>query len=277
MWVWNKLSSMKWMDAWEERFYGNENVVMNELKGGKSMRIEVYCETEKEAEEIQKEFGGSVRELKMKNWAAQKGPVRPPISIRDRLVITQEKEAKKLAAFRKKHPKREVISIPPEMAFGTGDHPTTATCLRYLVDEARSREPGWSFLDLGAGSGVLSVAAKKLGAGQTLAIDYDAKAVKVTGYNARRNRVEGIEAVEADVTKWKNRKRYDLIAANLFSDVLLATIPRMKSWLRKEGVIFLSGILAEQWPTVRNCAEQEGFEVVRFLKKGKWVTARLEC
>ena len=266
---------MRWMDAWEERFFGNQNAVISELKGGKSLRVEVYTETKEGAEEIAAQFGGSVRELKSRNWADQKGAIGPPLTIRDAFLITQENDSKKLAELRARAGKKEVITIPAEMAFGTGDHPTTSTVLRFLVDDTRGRENGWSFLDLGTGSGVLAIAARKLGAGKIVALDYDPKAVEVAGENMLRNKVNEVEIGEADVTTWKNRKRYEVIAANLFSDVLLQTLPRMGAWLTKDGVVFLSGILAPQWDEVREQALKSGFEVEKHLKKEKWVTAKL--
>lgn len=275
MWVWSKLSAMRWMDAWEERFFGNQNAVITELKGGKSLRVEVYTEEKAEAEAIAAQFGGSVRELKSRNWAEHKGAISPPLTIRGAFLITQESDPKKLAKLRVGAGKKEVITIPAEMAFGTGDHPTTSTVLRFLVDETRGREKGWNFLDLGTGSGILAIAAYKLGAKEIVALDYDPKAVEVASENMKRNDVDGVEIGEADVTTWKNRKRYEAIAANLFSDVLLQTLPRMSAWLAQNGVVFLSGILAPQWDAVREKAEACGFVVEKHLKKGKWVTAKL--
>ncbi|MGE9267165.1 MAG: 50S ribosomal protein L11 methyltransferase [Verrucomicrobiales bacterium] len=281
MWVWSKLSARKWLDAWEERFYGNANAVITELKGGKSLRVEVYCETEAEAEEVARQFGGRVRELKREDWAEQKVPVGPPLKIRDAFLITQEGDDGKLAELRAAHPKRQVISIPAEMAFGTGDHATTSTVLRMLVDDGRKREAGWRFLDLGTGSGVLAVAARHLGAGGMVALDYDPMAVTVARRNLERNGVRAekgreVEVGEADVTSWAGDGRFAVVAANLFSDVLIATLPRLRPWLEEGAVVFLSGILATQWELVRAAAEKEGFAVVKKIQKGKWVSARLE-
>jgi len=76
------------MDAWEERFYGNANAVISEIKGGKSVRVEVYCETEEDAEAIKAQWGGSVRELKQQNWVAMSVVEKPPLKIRDALLVT---------------------------------------------------------------------------------------------------------------------------------------------------------------------------------------------
>ncbi|MFT6182411.1 MAG: ribosomal protein L11 methyltransferase [Akkermansiaceae bacterium] len=271
MWVWSKLSAVKWEDAWEERFYGDTQSVITEIKGGKSIRVEVYNETEKEALAIQELFGGSVRELKSRNWVAMSAPKTEPLMIRDRLVISQVEVDRGL------YPDRKVIVVPPEMAFGTGDHPTTATCLRLLVDHAAELDEGWSFLDLGTGSGVLAMAGKLLGAGEVQAFDYDGKAVEVATLNIDRNKVADIHVFEEDVFKWKNRKRFQVVAANLFSTVLIEALPLIAKWIKKEGRLILSGILAEQWTEVLETAEKCGFKPLGHKKIGKWVTASFDA
>lgn len=274
MWVWSKLSGAKWADAWEERFHGNPNSVISEIKGGKSVRVEVYCETEKEAAEIAEQFGGSVRELKSKNWAALGAVKTDPIIIRDQLVISPLEDRAKV---QQEFPGRHVITIPAEMAFGTGDHPTTSTCLRLLVDHATELKEGWGFLDLGTGSGVLAIAAKMLGAGEVRAFDFDAKAVEISQLNAKRNEIAEIDFFEADVFEWKNRERYQVVAANLFSTVLISALPLMTKWVKPQGRLILSGILFEQWPDVQATAQKCGFELLDFKKKGKWTTAHFDA
>ncbi len=277
MWVWSKLSAVKWTDAWEERFYGNPNSVISEIKGGKSIRVEVYCETEEEGERIKKQFGGSVRELKSKNWVAMSAPKAEAILIRDRLVISQLEDEGELEKLKAKHVGRDVIVIPAEMAFGTGDHPTTATCLRRLVDCSREqKEEGWSFLDLGTGSGVLAIAARLLGAGEVQAFDFDAKAVEVAALNVERNGVSDIAIFEEDVFKWENEQKFKVVAANLFAAVLIEALPLMRKWIQEDGRLILSGILNEQWPEVAMTAKECGFVLLSDTKKGKWVTATFD-
>jgi len=284
MWVWSKLSAVKWADAWEERFYGHEGCVISEIKGGKSVRVTVYCESKTEAEGIQKEFGGSIRELKNENWVAQgieKAKVKKPIMIRDAVVVTLEGEVSAVKKLKAEYEGRHVISIPPEMAFGTGDHPTTATCLRFLVDVSRSLEgKKWDLLDLGTGSGVLAIAGKLMGAGEVRAIDYDEKAVEVTDRNVKRNVAKKdaheVQAELGDVFTMTSRKSYEVVVANLFSDILIEAFPRMAKWLKKGGRLIVSGILYEQWEQVKKAGESEGLELQRFVKKGKWVAAEFD-
>ncbi len=275
MYLWSKLSGAQWIDAWEERFAGNANFVLEYIKGGKSVRLQVYCGTKKEADAIFGQFGGSVRKVKDAEW--KKAPEPPkPLKVRDAFLVTAETNAKKLAALRKEHGKRELIVIPPEMAFGTGDHATTSTCLRFLVDISREREAGkWTVADLGTGSGLLAIAAAKLGAKEVWGCDFDPFAVAVAKRNTERNQTPDITIKEQDVLKWKPRKNgYNVVAANLFSTVLIEAWPVIAKSLAKGGDLVVSGILATQAWEVFEAAAKEGLGFSKIVKKGKWVSAR---
>jgi ribosomal protein L11 methyltransferase len=278
IWVWLKLSSVKWMDAWEERFYGNESAVITLLKGGSRLRIEVYNETEKEARELADYWGGSVRKLVNEDWVAKSAVVKPPLKIRDRVVVTMEGDGEGLTKLREDFRDRVVISVPPEMAFGTGDHPTTANCLRLLVEEAKTRKEPWDFLDLGTGSGLLAIAARHLGAGEVVAMDYDEAAIAVARRNCERNGLpladEKLRVETGDIFAWEAGRRFEVVVANLFSDVLIAAMPRIGSWILPGGTLIVSGILNEQWPAVKAAGETEGVTFGEPLVRGKWTTCR---
>lgn len=278
MYHWSKLSSAKWMDAWEERFYGNDRSVISEIKGGKSMRVEVYCETKKEAERIQKQFGGTVRELKNQNWVALSAVEKPPLKIRDAILVTGSREQTTADALRKENPTKKVIQIPAEMAFGTGDHATTSTCLRFIVDISREYEgrglKSWEMLDLGCGTALLAIAARMLGAQTCEAHDFDPQAVRVSEQNVILNRVDKIKVLEQDVLKWKPKKKWDLVVANMFSTILQKAFPTIVKTMKKGGDLVVSGILAEQWEATKQSGEAAGLVFGDVVKKGKWVTAR---
>jgi ribosomal protein L11 methyltransferase len=275
MFVWSKLSAAKWMDAWEERFSGSPNLVIEMVKGGKSIRVQLFCATQKEADAIVSQFGGSVRKMANAEWNKPVAPPRP-LKVRDVFIITAENRPKELAALRQANPRREIIIIPPEMAFGTGDHATTSTCLRLLVDVARSRKnTDWSLADLGTGTGVLAIAARKLGSGETFACDYDPFAVAVGIRNLKRNGTPEILMQEQDVLKWKPRKKgYDVVLANLFSTILIEAWPVIAKSLAPKGDIIVSGILATQAWNVFTAAAACGLGFTKVIKKGKWVTAQ---
>lgn len=267
------------MDAWEERFYGNQNAVISLLKGGARLRVEVYNETEKEAEELKEYWGGSVRKIVSEDWVAKSAVVKPPLKIRDEIVVTMEGDGAALEKLREEYHDRLVISVPPEMAFGTGDHPTTANCLRLLVDEARVRKGNdWNFLDLGTGSGLLAIAARHLGAQKIEAVDYDEAAIAVALRNYERNGLSLTDQnafVEVgDVFEWQPKGKAEVLIANLFSDVLIAAMPRINNWLADDGTVILSGILNEQWPAVKEAAEKEGLSFGEPIERGKWTTAQ---
>ncbi len=274
MFVWSKLSAAQWMDAWEERFAGNPNLVIEMVKGGKSIRLRVFCETRADADAIVAQFGGSVREMANAEWNKPVTPPRP-LKVRDVFLLTAESRKKELAALRKSNPLREIIVIPPEMAFGTGDHATTSTCLRLLVDVARSRKgKAWSMADLGAGTGVLAIAASKLGASDIFAFDFDPFAVAVGIRNLERNSTTEVVMEELDVLKWKPRKKgYDVVMANIFSTVLIQAWPVIAKSLAPGGDLIVSGILATQAWDVFKAAAGSGLGFTKVIQKGKWVTA----
>ena len=275
MWVWSKLAALKWEDAWEERFYGNGNAVLTRLKGGRSVRVDVYCEEEGEALEIAAQFGGSVKEVADRNWAALSAVPGPPIKIRESLLLTAEVTPPGLRELLRLNEGRVVVSIPPEMAFGTGDHPTTAACLRFLADEARARKRGrWRMLDLGCGSGVLAIAANLLGAEECEALDFDRKAVEIARHNVERNGAHEVRVEEADLREWRVERQYEVVVANLFADVLQASFGKIRRTLGPGSAFILSGVLREQWPETEEAARTAGlaFEIVK--KKGKWVSAK---
>ncbi len=274
MFEWSKLSGVKWMDAWEDRFHGNPNFVIEVLKGGKSARVRVFCATEKEAKGIVEQFGGSVRRVQHAEWTNPVNTVQPLLKIRDVFGVTAEADPKKLKKLREQNPGRDILSIPAEMAFGTGDHATTSTCLRLLVDIGRDRKPGWSIADLGTGTGLLVIAAKKVGAGEAYACDFDPFSVKATADNLERNGVTDVTLEEKDVLKWKPRKKYNVVVANLFSTILIQAFPVMAKLLKPGGEIVISGILASQAWDVFTAAAEHGFGFPTVIRKGKWVTAR---
>jgi len=275
MYVWSKLSSIKWNDAWEERFYGNTNAMIEEIKGGKNIRITVYCEMESAALEIKEQFGGSVREFKSGKWEEPQDLTKKPLLIRDQLVLSQTVEQAELEALKEQYADRIVLNVPAEMAFGTGDHPTTSNCLRFLADYAKERkQQPWTMVDAGTGTGVIAMAASKLGAHGVEAFDFDPKAVEVTQKNLDLNEASEVKAYELDVFDWSPSEPFDFVAANLFSTILQKAFPILKSALKPDGTIVISGILHTQWEETNAAAQQAGRTFSLVKKKGKWVTAR---
>jgi ribosomal protein L11 methyltransferase len=279
MFVWSKLSSEKWADAWEERFSGDPRAVITKLAGKPTVRVEVYCEKRREAQAVQSQFGGIVRELKSRNWAALSMEAPPHVKVRDRLVVVAEKGRGALSDLQSQYPGRHIISIPPDMAFGTGHHATTATVLRLLVDFAEARTANgtkapWTMLDLGTGSGLLAIAAEKLGASRVWGCDYDEQAVRVARVNLKRNGTKRVTIEVADVLKWNAREKWDCVAANLFHDMLELAFPTLARSLKRDGTLFISGILRTQADGCLAAGRKAGLEFDQVVTRGKWVTAR---
>lgn len=276
MFVWSKLSSEKWSDAWEERFAGNPalSLVITTVPGRTTIRVETYAEKRSTVTAIQKMFGGSVREIKNRNWAALSSEPLPPIQVRGRLVVCSARTAADLKKAHTQHPGKQIIAIPADMAFGTGHHATTATVLRMLVDAATPLQGrAWKMADLGCGSGILAIAAAKLGATKVWGCDFDPKAVEVSQENATRNGTPGIKFTETDILKWKAREQFDIVIANIFYDILEAGFPQICRAVRPGGTLMVSGILKSQAAPCLEVATQLGVHWDRIVTRGKWVSA----
>lgn len=274
------MSPAKWEDAWSERIAGNPNASITIIKGGKTIRITVYCDKEEDALTLKEYFGGTVRTIKTQDWvAAQNREERPPLKIRDSLIITEQSSPEKLSALRQQFPARHILSVPAEMAFGTGDHATTSTCLRFICDFAKShKKTAWNITDIGCGTAVLAIAALKLGATHATAFDFDTLAVEVARHNMERNTVSKnqLDLFIGDVFEWtpSPEQKGDIVVANLFSTILQKAFPRIIAGMNKNAVLIISGILATQWEETKNEAERHGLRFDNVIKRGKWITAK---
>lgn len=273
LYVWSKLSALRWEDAWQERFYGMPRVspVFTTLPGGKTVRVEVYCERQADAKAIQKEFGGSIRTLKPQNWAAPAAERLRPVKVRDRLVIVHDEAA--LAEAQEAWPDRAILHVPGEMAFGTGDHATTSTCLRLIVDFASEAPGPWSMLDMGCGTGILALAAAKLGAKPVSGFDYDPAAVRISKKNATLNGIRGVPFTCADISQWVPEREHDLVVANIFYDVLTVSFQKIAAAAKPGGTVIISGILHTQAEGCLKAGRKAGLKFEAPLRRGKWVTA----
>ena len=269
--IWRKLSATKWEDAWQERLgWLGQRLIMVSLAGRKTTRIEAWQVTKKEADELIEEFGGQVRPMKPMTVKDLEPKPRPPLRIRGKLlVVSSEKER---ATARKKEPETPCLFIQASMAFGTGEHATTATCLRILSDIAPTLPAGWDALDLGTGTGILAFAARIFGAKKVEAADFDATAVRVAKENAVVNSITGVVFKKSDVLQWTPKRTWPLVTANLFSPILIAAAPQITAAVAKGGALILSGILRIQAEEVVAAFEAQGMKFETIAKKGKWVT-----
>jgi len=149
------------------------------------------------------------------------------------------------------------------MAFGSGTHPTTMMCLQALDEQDME---GKTVFDLGCGTGILSIAAAKLGAGRVIAVDNDYLAVKVTKENCRLNLVGSVVEVyrgNLPAFLWENKElpEGDILLANLSSELIIKIVPDILRLCKNEGIIILSGIIRERLAEVKERVLEEGLNV----------------
>ncbi len=169
-----------------------------------------------------------------------------------------------------------VITLDPGMAFGTGLHATTRLCLQALEAHPPS---GQRILDVGCGSGILSIAAVLLGAASATAIDNDPVAVTASRENAERNAVADrmqvawgtLPSGTAGKTPLHNETDYDLVVANILAEVIIGMAGGLSRSARMGGTLVLSGILAEKADLVRQAMTAEGVDIHTTLAEGEWV------
>ncbi len=278
---WSKFVPEDRLEEWEHRLLaaGIPFAVEKQVKRSRWC-LSVYTSTFDEADVLRVRFGGSVAPVSPDSWLPGKPVVEEaPLRIRDSLIITSSEDPAVIARLESEHPTRIVLSFPRQLAFGTGSHPTTAGCLRYLVDIARrfSGRP-WTMLDLGCGSGILAIAAAKLGARAVVAIDNDGMALEYARENGLRHGVgDRVDFREGDVVELLREKApvYDLIAANLFSDLLVEVLPHFPARLASQGETILSGFLATQAEIVSGSAQAAGLPLTELSRRGKWMAARI--
>jgi ribosomal protein L11 methyltransferase len=165
-----------------------------------------------------------------------------------------------------------VLMLDPGMAFGTGQHETTRMCLEALENVVR---PGMRVLDVGCGSGILSLAAAKLGASRVVAVDIDPNCVRITDENARRNAVTGV--VEAHVRNpadaWPARieqSGFDVVVANIIARVIIEIADQLVAALATDARLVVSGIIAEREADVVAALSSRGLHVASIRTMGEW-------
>ena len=171
----------------------------------------------------------------------------------------------------RRSPDDVVLALDPGMAFGTGLHPTTRLCLARVESLAdRGLLDGARVLDVGCGSGILAIAAVKLGAAHALGLDTDPIAVEATSANAARNRLaRRIDARQGSLPSRDGP--FDVVLANLIASVLIDLSPLLSEELRPGGVLLASGIFIDREADVRESFSRVGLEVAARSEEGEWV------
>jgi ribosomal protein L11 methyltransferase len=188
------------------------------------------------------ELKASIKRLPRENWAESWKRHFKPIEVGKQLLIQPSWSRRQTRLG------QQAVILDPGLSFGTGHHPTTLFCLRQLV-RLRRQSAKQSFLDVGCGSGILAIAAAKLGY-RAVAFDNDPEAIRSSRSNIRRNKVI-VTLKLADVATFSNSSRhYDLICANLIGDLLLRESRKISQMLNAGGSLVVAGILRREFPEI---------------------------
>lgn len=210
----------------------------------------------------------ALRWVQEEDWANAWKAYFKPFRVGRRLVVIPSWETYNLM------PDDLPIHLDPGMAFGTGTHATTALCLAWLQDLVR---PGARVIDAGTGSGILSVAAAKLGAGAVLAFDPDPVAVRVAAENLERNGAAAQVRVFAgliqapEVADWCSGGAPDLVVANIIASIIEAISPDVERMLPEGGLFLASGIIREKQEGVLAAMSRAGLSPREIREEGGWV------
>jgi len=222
---------------------GKDKIVLKGYLKGKLKAASLLDKVNKYAESLRKldkndiEAEVGLTEIKEEDWSKDWRKSFKPIQVSRKIII-------KPVWIKKSFPQRLVIEIEPKMAFGTGEHSTTRLCLRTLE---KYQKTGDRVLDLGTGSGILAIAAAKLGASYVLALDIDPDAISNARKNIKKNKVQKIVDLNFGTLSSKiSNNSFDLIVANLTRTQIVKFFEGMNRVIKKGGIFILSGIQTEE-------------------------------
>ncbi|EOY7164053.1 50S ribosomal protein L11 methyltransferase [Clostridioides difficile] len=160
-----------------------------------------------------------------------------------------------------------IIELDPGMAFGTGTHETTSMCIRELEKYVNKDS---KVFDIGCGSGILAIAAAKLGAKEVVAVDLDEVAVKVAKENVLENKVEkSVSVMHGNLTDVIKDKA-DVIVANIIADIIKILAKDVQNFMKEDAIFISSGIILDKVEEVKESLIENGFEIVEVQKLGEW-------
>ena len=208
-------------------------------------------------------FRTSYRELDDEDWAESWKAFFWPQKVSRKFVV------KPTWRDYKPDPDDIVLELDPGMAFGTGTHPTTALCIQMIETHLNK---GGSFLDIGTGSGILMIAAAKLGAVRLHGIDRDEIAVTVAQENLKINRIpSGQYSLRQGNLSEAVKQKFDFVVANILTQVIMALLPDIPRILADRGIFVCSGIIAADKNLVIEKLQEIGLEVFEVKQKEEWI------
>ena len=212
-----------------------------------------------------------LKNIREEDWANNWKQFFKPLCVGEKLLIKPSWETVDA------NEKRKILEIDPAASFGTGQHNTTQLCLE-LLEESISQ--GDRLLDLGCGSGILSIAAILLGADSAAAVDIDGNAVKIAAENAGKNNIppEKYKALAGNVIDDEQLiaqlgTGYDVVCANIVADVLLAMSDIFAGFIKDGGKLVISGIIEPRKDEVLEAVKSNGFRLTQVRQKDDWVAA----
>jgi ribosomal protein L11 methyltransferase len=264
-WCWRRWIAPGRQDDWIARLQsaGCATWTLTEQPNRKRHLLAVYDTKRGPVVALHRLFGGQVGSIRQSRWLSTTPA--PPTRIGKTLEILHHQP--------RRAPAKNQLVIPHGLAFGSGEHATTFLLLRALASHAACGR----VLDLGTGSGVLALAARRFGATTIVATDFDPAAVRTSRENEMLNfPTPIIRWRREDVTKLSGKTRYGLVLANLFSGILVEAAPRISARVAPGGQLWLSGILRLQQAEVIAAYRAQGMQLIRATRRGKWVMLRFQ-
>ncbi|TQR10609.1 50S ribosomal protein L11 methyltransferase [Psychrobacillus soli] len=206
----------------------------------------------------------TVQEVDEEDWATAWKKYYHPVKISNRFTIVPTWED-----YERVNTDELIIELDPGMAFGTGTHPTTVMCLQALE---KTVQPACSVIDVGTGSGVLSIGAAKLGAASIHALDLDEVAVQSAKENIALNKVEDVVQVTHGNLLDNVNEQADIVVANILAEIIMTFTNDAYSIVKDGGLFITSGIIATKKEDVRSSLQQAGFEIEEVMMMEDWVT-----
>ena len=204
-----------------------------------------------------------ISEVNEEEWATAWKKYYKPVKISERITITPTWEE-----YTPVNTDEIIIELDPGMAFGTGTHPTTVLCVQALE---KIIQPGQRVIDVGTGSGVLSIAAASLGADSVDALDLDEVAVKSARLNTKLNKVHSKIQVSQNNLLDNIQEQYDVIVANLLSEIIIRFTDDVAKVLKPGGAFITSGIITAKKDEVKQSIIEQGLEIEETLQMEDWV------
>jgi ribosomal protein L11 methyltransferase len=271
---WRKLAEPRWLTAHEHTLQARAHgrLVIISRPGRKRLQLEVACTSRNLARRLIEEFGGRAEKWPP-DWLKRFADLHKskPLKIGKRLLISNVPVTLGSRVAGDTH--RSHILIPASAAFGTGGHATTAMSLGLLERLTRKWEKGWSLADLGTGSGILALAAKRFGAGRVTGIDIDPTAISIAKANARLNKIYNADFQLGDVRRWKPAAECDIIAANLYSELLIDVVSKLK----RSNWLILSGVLRRHQDEFLRVLLRNNMAIASVKCRGKWIAVLVNC